>query len=136
MLHRINAFLYGTPPQNEQQTFDRVRQHFADDNSVQFETKELPFDRGHMLKLTVKGYWINVSYITEDIEQRIEQIEANVGTLTHKAIKPYCEVRTLFGPDEHANFYPYTVKMHQFLEALPNAVVYDEDKHHVISASI
>ena len=47
-----------------------------------------------------------------------------------------CEVRTIFGDDEHSDFDHVTVSMYEFLGALPGAVVYDDQHRDIISSRI
>ncbi|PCK03002.1 MAG: hypothetical protein COA42_21390 [Alteromonadaceae bacterium] len=136
MLQRISAFLCEPGKLDKDTLFERFLQQYASDKQVESEVKELPFNRGALLKISIKGYWISLNYLTDGIDEHLAKVESVVGALAPQPLKPYCELRALFAPDERADFYAYTAKTLEFLQGLPNAVIYDTENEQVIALTV
>ncbi len=134
-MHTINTFLFGSAgDSSREKIYDHVRQYFEGEDGVEISEDWLPFDMAASLRVTFdKTYFFTVDYIDdEDIHESLLYIEKSTSIkLPHERL--LCEVRTNFGNDKNSDFDHITVSMYEFLEALPNSVVYDDNHKTIVS---
>ncbi len=138
IVHTINTFLY---VENEKITqdniFELVQNYFSKDEGVIFSEEEKAFGPGYDLRIQFDGYWMMVSFIDdESINESISHVKSVTSDPLETKLSLFCEVRTFFGPDENSDFDHLTVSMYQFLEELPNSVVYDDNHESIMAKSI
>ncbi|WP_024610036.1 hypothetical protein [Pseudoalteromonas sp. TB64] len=137
-MHIINTFLFGQDGEYSQAAiFDLIKSHFSGDESAEFSEEEQPFGLSPKLRIEFSDYWILISVIQdESIKESINNIQEITKQELETTLSPQCEVRTFFAPDENSEFDHIAIDMYQFLEGLPNSLVYDDNHEKIISKCI
>ena len=137
-MHTISTFLFSDAQNlNRERIFGQVRLYFDGWENVEFNEVSRPFGKAAALRVVVDGkYDFTVSYIDDEgIRESLLYVERMTAT-KFPAEKLVCEVRTNFGDDKDGDFDEVTISMYAFLEALPCALVYDDNQKKIVSNRI
>ncbi len=111
-----------------------LARHFGGDERLSFSLRTLPFGGGQSVVLNWPSWQITAAYEEDDrVAEDSAEIHRRLGAAAPAGLPDIRKrIRAVFGDDDRRQYTNETIRMLEFMTAIPGAVVFDPQQNDIV----